>query len=160
MKKTLSTFGILSLVAGACLTLSTVNPYIPVAAAGGSKNTYSGTLYVAGMGGHFSVADVTIDPNNTAAPITVKSVEMLDIGGPGYPTCDARIDASDRSTMYWSTYKKNPKSGYLHVGKSNLKTGNVIADFAFPPPERAQWTNNYYSASGQVKEFLYPCFRG
>jgi hypothetical protein len=155
MKKILSTVGILSLVAGAYLTLSTVNSYTPVADAAGSKSTYSGTLYVAGMGGHFSVADVTIDPNNTAAPINVNSVEMLDIGGAGYPTHDARIDASDRNTMYWSTYKldtwkdKGAKGGNLHVGKVDLKSGEVTADMAFAPPERAKWTGANYCASGQ-----------
>jgi hypothetical protein len=125
------------------------------------KSTYSGTLYVAGMGGHFSVADVSIDPNNQDAPITVNSLEMLDIGGKNYPTHDARIDASDKNIMYWSTYKldnwkDDPESakkgeviGNLHVGKSNLKTGEVILDEAFPAPERAVWTGANYCASGQ-----------
>jgi hypothetical protein len=155
MKKILSTVGILSLVAGAYLTLSTVNSYTPVADAAGSKSTYSGTLYVAGMGGHYSVADVTIDPNNAAAPINVKSVEMLDIGGKNYPTHDARIDSSDRNTMYWSTYKldtwkdKEAKGGNLHVGKVDLKSGEVTADMAIAPPERAKWTGANYCASGQ-----------
>jgi hypothetical protein len=155
MKKILSTVGILSLVAGAYLTLSTVNSYTPVADAAGSKSTYSGTIYVAGMGGHYSVADVTIDPNNAAAPINVNSVEMLDIGGKNYPTHDARIDASDRNTMYWSTYKldtwkdKEAKGGNLHVGKVDLKSGEVTADMAIAPPERAKWTGANYCASGQ-----------
>jgi len=157
MKKILSTIGILSLVAGAYLTLSTFNSYTPVADAADKivKPTYSGTLYVAGMGGHFSKADVSIDPNNEEAPITVNSVEMVDIGGAGYPTHDARIDASDRNTMYWSTYKldtwkdKDAKGGNLHVGKTDLKTGNVVADVAFPAPERAKWTGANYCASGQ-----------
>jgi hypothetical protein len=156
MKKILSTVGILSLVAGAYLTLSTVNSYTPVADAAGSKSTYSGTIYVAGMGGHYSVADVTIDPNNAAAPINVKSVEMLDIGGKNYPTHDARIDSSDRNTMYWSTYKldtwkdKEAKGGNLHVGKVDLKSGEVTADMAIAPPERAKWTGANYCASGQL----------
>ena len=157
MKKILSTVGILSLVAGAYFTLSAVNSYSPavaVAEAAG-KPVYNGTLYVAGMGGHFSVADVTIDPNNEATPIKVNSVDMLDIGGAGYPTHDARIDVTDRNTMYWSTYKldtwkdKEAKGGNLHVGKSNLKTGEVISDVAFPAPERAAWTGANYCASGQ-----------
>ena len=156
MKKILSTVGVLALVAGAYMTLSTVNNYSPVATAEASgKTVYNGTLYVAGMGGHFSVADVTIDPNNTAAPIAVHSTEMLDIGGPGYPTHDARIDVNDKNTIYWSTYKldtwkdKGAKGGNLHVGKSNLKTGEVIADVAFPAPKRAVWTGANYCASGQ-----------
>ena len=156
MKKILSTVGVLALVAGAYMTLSTVNSYAPVAnAAHADKPTYNGTLYVAGMGGHFSVADVTIDPNNTAAPITVNSTDMLDIGGAGYPTHDARIDTNDKNTMYWSTYKldtwkdKGAKGGNLHVGKTDLKSGEVLADVAFPPPERAAWTGANYCASGQ-----------
>ncbi len=163
MKKVLSTVGILSLVAGAYLTLSTVNSYTPVADASSPKQpTYSGTLYVAGMGGHFSKADVSINPNNQAAPITVNSVEMVDIGGAGYPTHDARIDASDRNTMYWSTYKldtwkdKNAKGGNLHVGKTNLKTGEVVADTAFPAPKRAAWTGANYCASGQSASSYIP----
>jgi len=158
MKKILSTVGVLALVAGAYMTLSTVNSYSPVPAtaeASMAKKAYNATLYVAGMGGHFSVADVSIDPNNEAAPITVNSVDMLDIGGATHPTHDARIDVNDRNTMYWSTYKldtwkdKTAKGGNLHVGKSDLKTGEVLADVAFPPPERAGWTGANYCASGQ-----------
>ena len=164
MKKILSTVGILSLVAGAYFTLSAVNSYSPtvaVAEAAG-KPVYNGTLYVAGMGGHFSVADVTIDPSNEATPIKVNSVDMLDIGGAGYPTHDARIDQNDRNTMYWSTYKldtwkdKKAKGGNLHVGKSNLATGEVIADEAFPAPARAKWTGANYCASGQSANYYMP----
>jgi hypothetical protein len=163
MKKLISTLGIMSLVAGAYFTLSAVNSYTPVATAeAGMKNTYAGTVYVAGMGGHFSKADISIDPNNTENPITVNSVEMVDIGGETHPTHDARIDVNDRNTMYWSTYKldtwkdKEAKGGNLHVGKTDLKTGEVIADEAFPAPERAKWTGANYCASGQTATSYIP----
>ena len=163
MKKVLSTIGVMALVAGAYLTISTINSYTPVADAAGGKPTYSGTLYVAGMGGHFSKADVTIDPNNEEAPITVNSVEMVDIGGATHPTHDARIDASDRNTMYWSTYKldtwkdKEAKGGNLHVGKTDLTTGKVVTDTAFPLPERAAlFSGANYCASGQSADFYMP----
>jgi len=163
MKKILSTVGVLALVAGAYMTLSTVNSYSPIATAEASgKTVYNGTLYVAGMGGHFSIADVTIDPNNEAAPITVNSVDMLDIGGATHPTHDARIDVNDPNTMYWSTYKldtwkdKTATGGNLHVGKSDLKTGEVLADISFPPPERAKWTGANYCASGQTATSYIP----
>jgi hypothetical protein len=155
MKKILPTFGILFLLAVAYLTLSTVNSWTPVADAAGGKSTYSGTLYIAGMGGHFSVAEVNIDPNNTAAPIMVNSVEWLDIGGAGYPTHDARIDASDRNTMYWSTHRLD-KDGNLHVGKVDLKSGEVTADIAFPATGKAKWTDAYYCASGQSASSYIP----
>jgi len=144
MKKLISTVGVMALVAVGYLALSTVNSYSPVVATAeaGGKKTYNATLYVAGMGGHFSVADVTIDPNNTAAPITVHSTDMLDIGGVEYPTHDARIDENDRNIMFWSTYKldnwktksqqPSKSAGKLHIGKSDLTTGEVLADVAFP----------------------------
>jgi len=163
MKKLLSTLGIMSLVAGAYFTLSAVNSYTPVATAeAGTKNTYAGTVYVAGMGGHFSKADISIDPNNTENPITVNSVEMVDIGGATHPTHDARIDVNDRNTMYWSTYKldtwkdKEAKDGNLHVGKTDLKTGEVIADIAFPAPERSDPHVANYCASGQSAKYFMP----
>jgi hypothetical protein len=77
------------------------------------------------MGGHFAIADVTIDPNDSENPIKVKDLNMLDIGGKTHPTHDARIDAKDRNTMFWSTYKLD-SNGKLHVGKSDLKTGEVL----------------------------------
>ena len=135
MKKLISSVGVMALVAAGYLALSTANSYTPVATAeAGGKKVYNGTLYVAGMGGHFAVADVTIDPNKTDAPITVNDIDMLDIGGKGYPTHDARIDAKDKNTMYWSTYKldtwkeKGKKGGKLHVGKSDLQKegGNTL----------------------------------
>ena len=55
----------------------------------------------------------TIDPNNEAAPITVNSVDMLDIGGATHPTHDARIDINDRNTMYWSTYKLDTRNNFV-----------------------------------------------
>jgi hypothetical protein len=162
MKKILSTVGVLALVAGAYLTFSTVNSYAPVADATEGKKTYSGTLYVAGMGGHFAVADITVNPNNAAAPITVNSLDMLDIGGAAYPTHDARIDVNDKNTMFWSTYKldtwktKGAKGGNLHVGKSDLKTGEVLADVAFPAPKRSTWLGANYCGSGQSANSFIP----
>jgi hypothetical protein len=114
------------------------------------------------MGGHFSVADVTIDPNNAAAPITVHSTEMLDIGGNTHPTHDARIDENDRNIMFWSTYKldtwkeKGAKGGNLHIGKSDLTTGEVLADVSFPAPKRAVWTGANFCASGQSSTSYIP----
>ena len=119
-------------------------------------------MYVAGMGGHFSVADITIDPNDTDHPIRVNNLDMLDIGGKSYPTHDARIDNTNRSVLYWSTYKddnwkeKGNGTGKLHVGKSDLETGNVLVDVAFDVPERAKWIGANYCASGQSEKFYMP----
>jgi hypothetical protein len=64
--------------------------------------------------------------------------------------------------MYWSTYKldtwkdKDAKGGNLHVGKTDLTTGKVITDTAFPAPERSKWTGANYCASGQTADSFIP----
>ncbi len=161
MKKILSTVAALALVVGGYMTLTAVDSSTPVAVASGKK-TYNATMYVSGMGGHFAKADVTIDPNNTSDPLKINSLDMVDIGGSGYPTHDARIDDLDGSKMYWSTYKldtwknKGAKGGKLHVGITNLETDEVIKDVAFDAPARAQWTGANYCGSGQSAKSYIP----
>ena len=155
MKKVICTALALSIMVGGYLSYSTVNSDTPVANA---AKKYSGTMYVAGMGGHFAVADITIDPSNTKAPITVNNLDMLDIGGKTHPTHDARIDVNDPNIMFWSTYKTDNRKadGKLHVGKSNLKTGEVLKDVAFKLPKRVKWSGANYCASGQSKDYFMP----
>lgn len=166
MKKILSTVAALALVVGGYLAVTAVDSKTPVASAAG-KSTYSATLYVAGMGGHFAKADVTIDPNDTTNPIKVNKLDMVDIGGATHPTHDARIDSKDANTMFWSTYKldnykldpeaaKNAKPGQLHVGKTDLKTGAVIKDVAFDAPARATFLGAVYCGSGQSATSFMP----
>jgi hypothetical protein len=162
MKKVLSTVAALALVVGGYLTYSAVDTTTPSVAQAMGKKTYSGTMYVAGMGGHFAKADVTIDPNDTNNPIKVNSLDMVDIGGNTHPTHDARIDDQDPNRMYWSTYKldtwknKDAKGGNLHVGVTDLSSGEVITDVAFPAPARAKWTGANYCGSGQGKTTFLP----
>lgn len=152
MRKILFVALILAVAFGGYLAFTTVDSETPVAAAG---KVYSATLYVAGMGGHFAKAEVTIDPSNTEDPIKIDDLDMLAIGDKKtHPTHDARIDSDDRNIMYWSTYKLD--DGNLHVGKSNLKTGEVIKDVAFKNPDRATWTGANFCASGQSKTSYIP----
>jgi hypothetical protein len=119
-------------------------------------------VYVAGHGGHFAKADVTLDAN-AATPVTINSLDKVDIGTTKtHMTHDARIDADDRNTMYWSTYKLDP-NGKQHVGKSDLKTGKVLIDIAMDPDPRATGGEKQmplYCASGQSKKFYMPVFMG
>jgi len=119
---------------------------------------YSGTAYVAGMGGHFAVADFTVDTESNK-PITINSLDKMDIGtGTTHPTHDARIDYMDRNTMYWSTYKldKEDPEHRTHVGKSDLKTGEVIVDVPVKTPAGVLNTGKNYCASGQTKDYYMP----
>ncbi len=146
------------LVIGTMFYLDTFNnESVPEAQAKGA--VYSGTVYIAGMGGHFSVAEVEVDPSNTEQPISVKGLNKMDIGNSkSHPTHDPRIDVNDRSRMYWSTYKidKEKEGKYLHVGLSDLKSGKVLKDVAIKVDGRAKWTGAMYCASGQTKTSFIP----
>jgi hypothetical protein len=151
-----------ALVAVVCfnyLTFSTVTPKASVAVAAGK--TYSGIVYVAGMGGHFAKADVTIDPSNENEPVKINNLDRIIIGdNKTHPTHDARIDSNDPSVMFWSTYTPDPNKK-MHVGKSDLKTGNVIKDVALTPDPKAPAEKApLYCASGQSKKFYMPVFMG
>ena len=64
MKKLAVLFGIVAVVVVSYLALhhGCADHAVPMAVAAGP--TYSATVYVAGHGGHFAKADVTIDPSN------------------------------------------------------------------------------------------------
>lgn len=126
-----------------------------------SKPAYAATVYVAGMGGHFAQADIAIDPSNPEGPITVAGLDRVVIGTKAtHPTHDARIDNKNKSVMFWSTYVLDPE-GKMHVGKSDLTTGNVIKDVAMTPDPKAPGKKPpLYCASGQSKKFFMPVFMG
>jgi hypothetical protein len=133
----------------------------PRASAAPPAARYQATVYVAGHGGHFAKAEVTIDPSNASQPITVNSLDMVPIGTTeSHKTHDARLDATDSSTLFWSTYALD-KEGKMHVGKSDLKTGNVLKDVALTPDPRSPATTGpVYCASGQSRSAFMPVFMG
>ena len=118
---------------------------------------YEATMYVAGMGGHFADAKLTIEPEKDT-PITITELGKLDIGdGETHPVHDARIDKKDRNTMYWSTYKLDKDAGSVtHVGKSDLSTGEVITDVTVKTPAGVLNTSKMYCASGQSDSVFMP----
>lgn len=128
----------------------------------GAKKTYTGTLYVAGMGGHFAVAEVLIDPADTDEPIkVVRLKKRIKIGDKDtHPTHDARIDINNRNRMYWSTYKIDKKANApytVHVGVSDLLTRKVIMDRALPiDPRGRNFTKALYCGSGQTRDSFIP----
>ena len=139
----------LSTMAAGALTLGLVSNSSAAA-------KYEGTFYIAAMGGHFAKAVCTIDPA-AETPIVCNELTKIDIGnGETHPVHDARIDYKDRDTMYWSTYKLDPNTGKTHVGKTNLKTGEVIQDVNVPTPKRVQVTKKMYCASGQTEDYFMP----
>lgn len=130
----------------------------PAEAAAGGKKGFEATIYVAGHGGHFAVAEVAVDPNDAENPIKVKSLDRVEIGNTdSHKTHDTRLDGK---TLYWSTYALD-KEGKLHVGMSDVASGKVIKDVAFDPDPRSPMkAGPAYCASGQTKTAFMPVFMG
>ncbi len=152
MKKMCRTISMYSLVAAGTLTFAAMGMVSPALA-----EKYEATVYVAGMGGHFAEAQVSIDPS-ASAPIKLNKLSKIDIGdSESHPTHDTRIDANNKDLMFWSTYHIDPETGAPHVGATDLKTGKVIMDVNAPIPEKGQEnTKSLYCASGQTKDFFFP----
>ena len=159
MKKVLLVALVLTMVVGGYLAFTTVDTKVSVATA--AKQTYAGTTYVAGMGGHFTKANFTIDPNNADDPIKMGALDRIVIGDKtSHPTHDARIDSEDANILFWSTYVLDANKKQ-HVGKTDLKTGKVIFDKAMDPDPRSKGEKPpVYCASGQSKANYLPIFMG
>jgi hypothetical protein len=144
------------------LAFTTVAPTTSVPMAVAAGQTYNATVYVAGHGGHFAKAEVTIDPSDANAPVKITNLDKIDIGdSKSHPTHDARIDSNDPNVLFWSTYIPDTNKK-MHVGKSDLKTGKVIQDVTLTPDAvRAPGEKPpLYCASGQSKDFYMPVFMG
>jgi chitodextrinase/cytochrome c553 len=114
---------------------------------------YTGTIYVAGHGGHFAEVVLNINPTNATNPIAVATnlklnadteavkleiAKKFPAGGPGastsqYKLHDPRLDGD---TLYWSTYNTD-QNGKAHYGKIDLKTRKVTADIPYAVDPRA-----------------------
>lgn len=104
---------------------------------------------------------MTIDPNSAEELIKVGNLDRVVIGTKAtHPTHDARIDDKNRDVLFWSTYVLDP-AGKMHVGKSDLKTGNVVKDVTMTPDPKAFVTKPPgYCASGQSEKYYMPVFMG
>ncbi|HLE41548.1 MAG TPA: hypothetical protein VI956_08585, partial [Nitrospirota bacterium] len=69
---------VLALGALSFISVTSADPKTGAAAPAGK--TYSGMVYVAGMGGHFAKADVTVDPGNANEPVKINNLDRVVIG--------------------------------------------------------------------------------
>ena len=153
MKKFFLVLAAMMLIAGGYLFAGS---HSPASAAGKTGKTYSGTAYIAGQGGHYAVVKFTINPADTANPITVQHLSRIVIGTwKDHSVHDPRIDVANRNIMMFSTYTLDPK-GDFHSGKINLKTGKVMFDKTVKPDKLAKVTGAGYCASGQTKDYYLP----
>lgn len=123
--------------------------------------TYEGTLYIAGMGGHFAQAKVKINPA-AADPIELVSLERIKLHGDKdtmikkYANMEATVDTA-RNTLYFAAAVED--NGYVHVGTVDLGSGEVTKDvkvekdksFKKPP---------MYCAAAQTADHYLPVFMG
>lgn len=117
---------------------------------------YNATFYIAGMGGHFAVADITIVPGDPN-PLHLNKLDKIEIGdNETHPVHDARIDDNNRKVMFWATYRLDPNTGKVHIGKTDLATGKKILDLDVPVPEGLTHNHDIYCASAQTKECYLP----
>ncbi len=106
-----------------------------------TPTTYSGTLYMASEGGgHIGVFPVTIDPSNTASPITVDTAAQSKIQLKGLPGAtnavvfhDLRFDnAANPTKIYYAAIMSEPTNtgvadiGYVDLTKPVTSTNNGI----------------------------------
>ena len=123
--------------------------------------TYSGTLYMASSaGGHIGVFPVTIDPSNTAAPITVDATNQTKIqlaGAPGTANSiyfhDVRFGVNtdgtlDTNKIYYSGMMSRGTNtsvvdiGYVDLTKTATNTNNGIdstIDIDGPAADNIAW---------------------
>ncbi len=121
---------------------------------------YSGTLYIAGHGAHMAKADITVDPSNTANPITVNSLGRINVASAGnadYKLHDVRKDGDN---LYWSTYVVG-SDGNLHYGSIGTDGTNKIDNKIAPAPRAGSTpivagSGPYYCASGQTTAYHMP----
>lgn len=138
-----------------------------------ANGTYAGTVYVAGHGGHFAKAMLTIDPAQKANPISMKldrlTVSEKKFEGTGtdsdgtsqYKLHDVRLDS--KGAVYWATFNTDA-ANKVHYGKNDLATGAVVKDVAIdvapraslPKPKATGNRGSLYCASGLSKTAYMP----
>ena len=156
MKKVLFVALSLMVAFGAYLSMGTIDNAVVSAPDAEAGKKFSGTVYVAGHGGHFAVADITASSSGLKVnKLTNMSIET---GDAQYIFHDARIDSEDNTKIFWSTYKptKGAPVTSAQIGVSDLKTGKVLKDVTMPILAGTSFAGALYCGSGQSKDNYMP----
>ncbi len=130
-------------------------------AVAGAADSYAGTLYIAGMGGHIAKVDVKIDPSK-ADPITVVNLGRLTLNDDpavskkAYPVHDVRIDHA-KNVMFWSAFV--PDGDGVRAGKLDLASGKALSDVKLSKDPKLTMAP-MYCGSGQTKDKFMPVIMG
>lgn len=129
--------------------------------AAGAAETYAGTLYIAGMGGHVATVEVKIDPSK-AEPISVVNLGRITLNDDpalskkAYPIHDVRIDHAT-NVLFWSAFV--PDGDGVRAGKLSLASGKMLADVKLSKDPKLTLAP-MYCGSGQTKEKFLPVIMG
>jgi len=131
----------------------------PVAA--GAAETYSGTLYIAGMGGHMATVEVKIDPSRPE-PISVVNLGRITLNDDpavskkAYPIHDVRIDHA-KKVLYWSAFV--PDGDGVRAGKLSLASGKMLATSSCRRTPSSPW-RPCIAARGRPRNKFLPVIMG
>ena len=126
-----------------------------------AADTYGGTLYIAGMGGHVAKVVVKIDPSK-AEPISVVNLGRMTLNDDpavakkAYPVHDVRIDHA-KNVLYWSAFV--PDGDGVRAGKLSLASGKMLADVKLSKDPKLTQAP-MYCGSGQTKSKFLPVIMG
>ena len=129
--------------------------------AAGAADTYAGTVYIAGMGGHVATVELKIDPNRPE-PITVMNLGRITLNDDpavakkAYPIHDVRIDQATK-VLFWSAYV--PDGDGVRAGKLSLASGKMLSDVKLPKDPKLTQAP-MYCGSGQTKDKFLPVIMG
>ena len=155
-KKESRSLGSFGKVAAAVAVAWSMWPSAAVAA-----DTYAGTLYIAGMGGHVATVEVKIDPSRPD-PISVVNLGRMTLNDDpalakkAYPIHDVRIDQATK-TLFWSAYV--PDGDGVRAGKLSLASGKMLSDVKLPKDPKLTLAP-MYCGSGQTKDKFLPVIMG
>jgi cytochrome c553 len=146
----------------ACGTQSKHGPDVQGAAsaATAAPGTYAGKVYAAGVGGHMAVVNVSIDPTNASAPLTISRLDRIRLGSSqDYGFHDVRIDRTRgrAGKLFWSTINADSVGGYRY-GRVDLASGRVDCEVQIPLPAGSAAPG--YCGSGQSANKYLPVWMG
>jgi hypothetical protein len=142
-------------------TAAGVGAALCMIAPGASAETYEGTVYIAGMGGHIAKAEVKIDTARPD-PITIVNLSRIALNNDpavakkAYPLHDVRIDHA-RKVLFWSAYVADGDG--VRAGKVDLASEKILMDVKVPKDAKLTMPP-MYCGSGQTKDKFLPVVMG
>ncbi len=139
---------------------SRVDPGTSSAAAALPAGMYAGKVYAAGVGGHMAVVNLSIDPNDTANPLTISRLDRIRLGASqDYGFHDVRIDRTRgrAGKLFWSTINADSAGGYRY-GRVDLASGRVDCEVQIPLPAGSAAPG--FCGSGQSADKYLPVWMG